>query len=452
MTHAMMKNTVSILLALALITITGCTAETPGGGDENGTNQIIDIDENKLCLIWNSTIDDVLSAMKGYKIIKQTDEILAFAHPKTKKTYIVYGFSGNKLRASLLVSSTYVIDSRTYTEGKEHLGNLDDMDVYIDIDKNTVVYLDNGSSYSGFIGFTPIESSLYEALSTIVVTTGDAVGITSDSAVLSGEVSSAGSNNTKYGILYGENMDLQKNGKIEHAKTPSFSLQISGLNERTTYYYCAFALEDGDYYLGDISTFVTSKCTAGTANGHEWVDLGLPSGLLWATCNVDANKPYESGGYYSWGETTTKSVYSVDTYSLLDYVINAVQYYKYVGNNISGTSYDVAHVKWGDDWKMPTLEQCKELDKYTKHEQCDMEGVTGLKFTGDNGNSIFFPYAGYKSGSNAYMKDRGYYWTASSQNGYASSASCMQLLGYAHFSENLIRSMQGTNVRPVLER
>ncbi len=53
--------------------------------------------------------------------------------------------------------------------------------------------------------------------------------------------------------------------------------------------------------------------SSGTINGHEWVDLGLPSGLKWATCNVGATNPWDYGDYYAWGETTTKSTYTIDS-------------------------------------------------------------------------------------------------------------------------------------------
>lgn len=122
---------------------------------------------------------------------------------------------------------------------------------------------------------------------------------------------------------------------------------------------------------------------------HEYVDLGLPSGTKWATCNVGANFPEEFGGYYAWGETNEKTYYSWDTYAY---------YGSKFSTGISGTQYDVAHVKWGGNWHMPTRAQCKELCDYCSSIQTSMNGVSGVKVTGPNGNSIFLPVAGRRLG------------------------------------------------------
>ena len=124
------------------------------------------------------------------------------------------------------------------------------------------------------------------------------------------------------------------------------------------------------------------------------VDLGLPSGTKWASYNVGATKPEEYGGYYAWGETEEKEVYYESNY----------EYYKYgsyvdLGHDIGGTEYDVAHVKWGGNWVMPTFDDIAELDYYCTHEWTTLNGVNGCKFTSKiNGNSIFLPAAGRREG------------------------------------------------------
>ena len=120
----------------------------------------------------------------------------------------------------------------------------------------------------------------------------------------------------------------------------------------------------------------------GEENGHEYVDLGLPSGTLWATCNIGATKPEDYGGYFAWGETTSKVKYSMSTYS---YNIEA---------DISDTEYDVAHVKWGGSWRMPTYNELYELCAYCDKEWTTSSGVKGYKFTGPNGEFIFLPAGG----------------------------------------------------------
>ena len=131
----------------------------------------------------------------------------------------------------------------------------------------------------------------------------------------------------------------------------------------------------------------------------EAIDLGLPSGTKWAPFNVDATKPEEYGGYYAWGETETKEWYSWGTYEHCD---GTKETCHDIGENISGTMYDVAHVKWGHGWHMPTLDQIDELVDYCTMEWTSVNGVNGAMVTGPNGNKIFLPAAGYATGGQIY--------------------------------------------------
>lgn len=143
-------------------------------------------------------------------------------------------------------------------------------------------------------------------------------------------------------------------------------------------------------------------------NDHEAVDLGLS--VKWATCNVGAESPEEYGGYYAWGETEEKSNYSWNTYKYHDN--NALSYID-IGEDISGTSYDVARVKWGGNWRMPTLDEIKELYDKCSREWTEVNGVEGQKITGPNGNSIFLPAAGIRNSTELYLDSmEGYYCSA----------------------------------------
>lgn len=150
----------------------------------------------------------------------------------------------------------------------------------------------------------------------------------------------------------------------------------------------------------------------------QWVDLGLPSGIKWAGWNVGASRPEENSGYYAWGETEEKSEYSIETYKHkeLDHydAYESVCYwrYKYIGDNISGTSYDVASVRWGGGARMPTLEEIDELCDECYWEGGYLNGVGGDFVIGPNGNSIFIPFAGlrYSTGL-GYKGNGGYYWS-----------------------------------------
>ena len=123
------------------------------------------------------------------------------------------------------------------------------------------------------------------------------------------------------------------------------------------------------------------------------INLGLPSGTKWSCCNVGASYPETYGNYYAWGETETKSVYDDDTYKYYD---KRKKEYMYLGSSICGTRYDVAHVKWGGTWQMPSFKQCRELVDNCRTEWVKFNGKNGCKFTGPNGNSIFLPAAGLR--------------------------------------------------------
>ena len=120
-----------------------------------------------------------------------------------------------------------------------------------------------------------------------------------------------------------------------------------------------------------------------TDNKHPHsIDLG--TGIKWACCNVGASAPWEYGGYYAWGETKVKSTYYEDNY----------QYFEMdIGSDISGTSYDVAHVQWHQGWKMPSKSQFEDLIKQCVTEWDKVNGKEGRRFTSKNGMSIFLPAA-----------------------------------------------------------
>ena len=134
--------------------------------------------------------------------------------------------------------------------------------------------------------------------------------------------------------------------------------------------------------LATTNIFAQSAAT-GKIGLHEYVDLGLS--VLWATCNVGANSPEGYGGFYAWGETSTKSSYDED---------NCETYGKDIGD-IGGTSRDVARVKWGSPWRMPTEDECNELIYNCDWTLTSLNGKKGYKVVSKkNGNSIFLPFAG----------------------------------------------------------
>ena len=163
-----------------------------------------------------------------------------------------------------------------------------------------------------------------------------------------------------------------------------------------------------------------NETTTGTLNGHEYVDLGLPSGTLWATCNVGADTPESYGDYFAWGETSPKDTYSWETYKWCkgsQYTLT-----KYCSNSSYGTvdnktvldpEDDAAQANWGGTWRMPTHDEFTELRTKCTCELTSLNGVYGRKVTGPNGNSIFLPAAGYRYDSSLYNAGSyGLYWSS----------------------------------------
>ena len=152
-------------------------------------------------------------------------------------------------------------------------------------------------------------------------------------------------------------------------------------------------------YTNETSSITFNKKVEPIPEGA--VDLGLPSGTLWATCNVGASSPEEYGNYYAWGELSAESDYSWETYRFG----SASPFSKYDGDGKTELELedDVAHAVMGGSWHMPTSAQCRELiDNTTSAWTDDYNGteVAGTVFTSTaNTNSIFIPAAGYYNGT-----------------------------------------------------
>ena len=128
----------------------------------------------------------------------------------------------------------------------------------------------------------------------------------------------------------------------------------------------------------------------------QWINLGLPSGIKWAAWNVGARCPEEYGEYYAWGETSKKSIYNLNTYKYWDSIWDK---FIHIGNCISGTSYDVATVKWGNGARMPTTDEIQELLYNCEICYYEYNGVRGNLVFGPNKNSIFIPFSDLADGN-----------------------------------------------------
>lgn len=171
-----------------------------------------------------------------------------------------------------------------------------------------------------------------------------------------------------------------------------------------------------------INSFILEKLkvTKKLLNKHkEYVDLDLPSGTLWAKCNVGANEEYEYGDYFAWGETEPKKEYTWETCKFCnkqksDKIKNISKYNVVDKLEELELEDDAAHVNLGNGWTLPNIDQVEELIENTTNEwveNYDDTGINGRLITGKNGNTIFLPAGSSKSEYNNSIGKAGEYWT-----------------------------------------
>ena len=194
---------------------------------------------------------------------------------------------------------------------------------------------------------------------------------------------------------------------------------------------------------------------------HEWDDLGLPSGTLWATCNIGVDSPEDYGDYFAWGETEPKEVYGWTNYKWCNGSYNTLT--KYCSNSDYGANGfvdnkkeldpedDAAYVNWGPSWRMPTRAQMQELVENCTWQLTTQNGVKGQLAKGPNGKTLFFPAASYRYDS--WLNEEGIngdYW--SREGGYSTSYLAFDLYfeweGNVYWDDFLSRR-DGLSVRPV---
>ncbi len=217
---------------------------------------------------------------------------------------------------------------------------------------------------------------------------------------------------------------------------------------------------DDEYYYGEPQDYelkyeVPPLCP--DDNHPHAIDLGI--GVKFACCNVGASAPWEYGGYYAWGETVEMDYYGPSTYSYAYINDESGDYwdenhywtFRSIGSDIAGTQYDVAHVKWGGGWHMPSDEQLGLLITKCTSTRTSMNGVNGREVTGPNGASIFLPAAGdrWHDGS-SYVGSYGNYWS-STQYPFGSLDACYLEFYSDYMSMCRSNRVIGRSVRPVTE-
>lgn len=220
---------------------------------------------------------------------------------------------------------------------------------------------------------------------------------------------------------------------------------------------------------------VVASCRVVVYKEHDYVDLGLPSGTLWATCNVGADSPEEYGDYFAWGETDPQDEYSWASYkftqdgytdeygcckyTIADGVTGGCWYEnnEFVGDNIRELALedDAAYMNWGPDWIMPSKQQYEELVKY-----CNSywnSSKVGYEFVGPNGKALFFRAAGYyginilKETHLFALDEKGYYWSRTIEYSTKQAADMNFMKSGKVYIDNWITGYRhnGCSIRPV---
>ena len=262
---------------------------------------------------------------------------------------------------------------------------------------------------------------------------------------ISGISASAGSTVTLYILLPAANLDAKSLTATLASATSEYTATITGKN-----------YESGRAY--------SHSATLEKAINHEYVDLGLPSGTLWATCNIGAENSWEYGDYFAWGETTghnsDMTSFSWENYKHCNGSYNTMK--KYCTSSSYGTvdnkteldpEDDAAYVNWGSEWRMPSHAQLLELvnSSYTTITWTTLNGVYGWKIAkiSDSNVYIFLPAAGYRDASLSDAGSYGYYWSRSLSPSYSNIGWLLYFCSSDFSAAYRSARYLGRSVRPV---
>jgi hypothetical protein len=242
--------------------------------------------------------------------------------------------------------------------------------------------------------------------------------------------------------------DTHLKAKVDGREVTSSNTFSSDVTLERGHAYHMYATWDGEKLSFDKGSGGDVPAYTSCPDSHHphLIDLGLPSGTKWACCNVGAEKPEDYGGYYAWGETTEKSSYYWSTYIHCD---GSSSTYHDIGKDIADTQYDAATANWGSPWVMPSLEQMNELKDKCTSKWTTENYVSGCRFTGPNGASIFLPAAGRRWKVDRYgAGSYGKYWSSSLNESGTSNAWLLYFIS-GSVSTNWFDRYSGQSVRPV---
>ena len=302
-----------------------------------------------------------------------------------------------------------------------------------------------------------------KTLATVSTTTPTNISYTT--ATVGGNiVNDGGSNVTARGIVYSTSQNpTTENSKVANGSgTGTFSCELTDLKDGTTYYARAYATNEKGTAYGEEISFTTKSINS---NGHDYVDLGLPSGILWATCNIGANTPEEYGSYFAWAisHINWSGCYNWVHYeysnsnneSMKKYCTDS-KYGEYGFKDDKTTIEsidDAAAMIWGGNWRIPTKEEWSELENNCTWIWTTLGDIKGYKVTSKkNSNSIFLPAAGYKFGTQLkYENYRGAYWSSSLCISYPCNAYSLEFIPNFIYGDEWHNRCDGLSIRAVCQ-
>lgn len=240
---------------------------------------------------------------------------------------------------------------------------------------------------------------------------------------------------TEKHAAYGKNQGYKLNVSID----PDFASFLKG------YYKSVHKINVGETKPQPIESKSTNA-------QEDRVDLGLPSGILWATCNIGAFSPSEIGDYFAWGENEPKDAYGWETYELCRGSYDSIfKYTKIDGKKVLEPEDDVSKSILGEEWRIPTKEDMEELIEECDWDWISYEGHLGWKITGPNSNTIFLPAAGSASSYKITgINELGRYWTATR----GTSDNFAYNLRFKEFKDSIVifsdTRFYGRTIRPVV--
>lgn len=281
--------------------------------------------------------------------------------------------------------------------------------------------------------------------------TASVVEFTDITAIIKAYASDGGAEFTERGLYYGTNPNPSEtdNKVVLENEVGLITNVLIDLTPNTTYYVKAYATNETGTSYSEVMTFTTLE----NPKEYEYVDLGLPSGLKWATCNIGANSPEEYGNYYAWGEVVTKREYSSSNCPTSGLTPSQLQAQGYIdGEGNLTAQYDAATLNWGGNWRLPTKAEMQELIDNCTWEWTTQNGVKGYKITSKhNSNYIFLPAAGFRSGLSLYNAGNcGHYWSSTPSASSGVSACYLSFCSDDPHMGDYSR-YYGLLVRPVLE-